>query len=344
MLYFVSGTELNTEYCKENNLYENVELNKDVSKKGYLSTKSRVKAIKLKGEISDGMIMPLETVSKELKEGDMFTHIDEKMICKKYQPFEEKVNLTKKEKNNKNKLSKYLVDKQLKFHFETPHYNRNIEKLKENKQMIVTRKYHGSSFIVANILCKKHFNFIEKFINLFFNFISKEYKIVYSSGKPKSQLPKGIEGLFLNKNSSFYSDDIWKKASDILKPFLQKGMSIYGEIIGKGIQGEEYTYNREYVLKIYRITLTNEDGYTNELSWEDVKKFCNKYELEHVDEYYQGIPISLEELQEKYLNKSYPDCKIDEGICIRNEHHEIYKLKSPNFLKYETDLDEKVTL
>lgn len=46
-------------------------------------------------------------------------------------------------------------------------------------------------------------------------------------------------------------------------------------------------------------------------------------------------------LQQKYLNKSYPDCKIDEGICVRiRETDEIFKLKSPNFTKMESDNQE----
>src|SRR5690606_19999371 len=48
MLYFVSGTELNEEYCHKNNLFEKAELNQDQSKKGFINSKRRVKAIKLR--------------------------------------------------------------------------------------------------------------------------------------------------------------------------------------------------------------------------------------------------------------------------------------------------------
>ena len=37
MLYFVAGTRLNAEYCKQNNLYSDNTLNVDIEKKGYLS-------------------------------------------------------------------------------------------------------------------------------------------------------------------------------------------------------------------------------------------------------------------------------------------------------------------
>ena len=53
----------------------------------------------------------------------------------------------------------------------------------------------------------------------------------------------------------------------------------------------------------------------------------------------------LDYLSEKYINKSYPDCKVDEGICIRNtRNNEIFKFKSPNFLLFEQkELDNGVS-
>jgi hypothetical protein len=71
--------------------------------------------------------------------------------------------------------------------------------------------------------------------------------------------------------------------------------------------------------------------------------------VNHVEEYFVGKVkelVVLDEslldyLQQKYLNKSYPDCKIDEGICIRLRNtDEIFKLKSPNFIKMESDNQE----
>ena len=66
------------------------ELNEDKTKKGYLSEKCRVKAIKLRGIISDGMLMPISTLdvlgvkSNLLSVGDEFTDINDVSVCEKY--------------------------------------------------------------------------------------------------------------------------------------------------------------------------------------------------------------------------------------------------------------------
>lgn len=98
MIYFVSGTKLNSDFCKYNDLLTDAEQNKN-KKAGYISHKQfRVKAIKLKGIISDGILLPLVSLSyilnpsdgyyydyqDVLKEGDTFTDIDGVSICEKY--------------------------------------------------------------------------------------------------------------------------------------------------------------------------------------------------------------------------------------------------------------------
>ena len=178
-------------------------------------------------------------------------------------------------------------------------------------------------------------------------------------GNLKKKLKKIFKRRKLNWNSptpSFYSADIWRKAYDMHKDKVEKGISLYGEIVGEGIQGADYTYGFQYEIFIYRITQTNVDGITYELSWEAVKNYCNKYGLKYVDEYFVGKvsdfykPVAgdegefdlLEVLKDKYLDKSFDDCQVDEGVCIRvRGTDEIYKLKSPRFLIGESAELEK---
>lgn len=63
MIYFVSGTKLNAEFCKYNNLFSDKTLNDNTEVSGYLSNKCRVKCIKLKNTISDGILMPLDSLN-----------------------------------------------------------------------------------------------------------------------------------------------------------------------------------------------------------------------------------------------------------------------------------------
>lgn len=364
MLYFAAGTQLDTELCFNNNLYVDSEFNKNKEKKGYVSHKKRlIKAIKLRGIISDGLLLPIESLSYLeggkldpkgfLKKGDSFTHIGDIEICKKYiverkqserQPGEKKP--------KKNKLKDLLIDTQFRFHEDTAHFARNLNKFDRTDEIIITRKYHGSSLILSHVLINKKLNWIERLVNRFVKLPKSEYGFVYSSGKPKSRLPKGIEAEnvdWKNGNQSYYSEDIWKKAYRIHKDKIEKGITIYAEIVGEGIQGKDYTYNFEHEVFVYRITQTNIDGNVYELSWEALKKYCDKYGLKYVDEYFVGKVSEiisenetnddmLDKLKSKYLDKSYPDCKVDEGICIRvRKTDEIFKLKSPKFIAKESE-------
>lgn len=204
MLYFAAGTQLDTELCFNNNLYVDSEFNKNKEKKGYVSHKKRlIKAIKLRGIISDGLLLPIESLSYLeggkldpkgfLKKGDSFTHIGDIEICKKYiveRKQSERQHGEKKPK--KNKLKDLLIDTQFRFHNETSHFARNLNKVDRTDEIIITRKYHGSSLILSHVLINKKLNWIERLANRFVKLPKSEYGFVYSSGKPKSRMVKGI--------------------------------------------------------------------------------------------------------------------------------------------------------
>ena len=362
MLYFVSGTKLSSEYCKMNNLYDREENNIDISKRGFISSKqSRVKAIRLKGIVSDGMLMPLDSLLpflepssiNSLKIGDEFTDINGNSLCEKY-IVSERVSTQGGAKTPKtNKLKDLIVDKQFHFHHETEHFVKHQDKFKQETEIIITRKLHGSSLILSNVLINKKLSLKDKvFKFLGANIPTEEYGIIWSSGKPRGKLPKGVESetnKWETPNPSYYTSDIWARAYKEIGHVVEKGISIYAEIVGKGIQGDKFTYNQEYGIHVYRITQTSVDGNVVEFSWEQIKKYCEKYGLNHVQEYFVGKVKEmvvddrnlLGYLQQIYLNKSYPDCEYDEGICIRiRETDEIFKLKSPNFIKMESDDQE----
>jgi RNA ligase (TIGR02306 family) len=360
MLYFVSGTKLSADYCHKNNLYDKAGENYDKDKKGFISFKQkRVKAIKLKGVVSDGMLMPLDSLKafidgyNSLKVGDEFTEINGVQICEKYIVPIKEGNQSGQKTAKTNKLKDLIVDNQFHFHHETEHFVKHQNKFTQETEIIITRKLHGSSLILSNVLINKQLSLKERIFKFFGAEIpTSEYGIIWSSGKPKGKLPKGIESK-TNKwdtpNPSYYTSDIWARAYKEIGHAVEKGISIYGEIVGKGIQGDMFTYNQDYGIYIYRITQTSVDGNVVEFSWEQVKRYCEKYGLNHVEEYFVGKVkelVVLDEsllgyLQQIYLDKSYPDCKIDEGICIKlRKTDEIFKLKSPFFIKMESDNQE----
>jgi hypothetical protein len=342
-----------------------------------------VRCIKLRGVVSDGILLPIESLDKFLiitdyyqgievkmdyntlldgspfKVGDTFTTINNIDICEKYViSTTGNSNSGGKESKSTNKLKELLVKDQFRLHTDTAHFAKNLHKFEPSDNIIITRKYHGTSGISSHVLIQRTLSFIERLLSWFgVNIPKTEYGYIYSSGKPKSGLPKGIfsgdESTWNNNNKSFYSENYWLKAFNKLKPSLEKGITLYYEIVGEGIQGKDYTYGFEHEIFVYRITQTNVDGIVYEFSWEQVKKYCDKYDIKYVNEYsqciYDNIPSNtalvtnvVETLSDLYLNKSYVDCKIDEGICIRNEKtSQIFKLKSSNFILVENDSAEK---
>ena len=364
MLYFVAGTQLSEDFCFENNLYDSHELNRDTSEKGYISSKRRlVKAIKLRGTISDGMLLPLTAVDYvapliDLKVGDTFTHIFGTEVCRKYTVPVKQTGTPGQKQPKENKMKELLIDNQFRFHTDTAHFARSLGSFKPETEIIVTRKYHGSSLILSHVLINKKLNWFEKLIDKIVKLPTSEYGYVFSSGKPKSRLPKGVKTEKLDWASptqSFYSENIWEKAYNLHRDKVEKGITLYGEIVGQGVQGADYTYGFDYEIFIYRITQTNVDGNVYELSWEAVKAYCEKYGLKYVDQYFVGkitdvvgkngtVDDALLRFQDVYLDKSFPDCKVDEGVCIRvRGTDEIYKLKSPKFiLKEANELDSEV--
>ena len=101
------------------------------------------------------------------------------------------------------------------------------------------------------------------------------YSNIYSSRKV-------IKNDDINKTMHFYNEDIWKKGNDRLLEYLDKGMTIYYEIVGyladnsviQKVKGKIFDYGCEpgkFEIYIYRITYTNVDGKVYEFSPQQIQ-------------------------------------------------------------------------
>jgi hypothetical protein len=374
MLYFNSGTKLNEEYCKYNNLLTDATLNKD-NKVGFISHKQfRVKAIKLRGVISDGILLPISSllcfisdISKlENSEGLEFTDIDNISICEKYFVPIKNSNPGGKAPKQPTKISR-LVEGQFYLHGDTDNLRRNIDKLNLDDIIGIHYKKHGTSVVISNCLVKKELTWYEKLLKkIGVNVVDTKYDILYSSRKV-------LKNAYLNTNSnSFYSSDIWGEVAKEVGDKIPKGYSIYGEILGYTEDGaaiqKNYSYGclqGKHKFYVYKISIVNEDGKVIYLTDKQIEEFCEKNGLLYKDTFiyygtiFKHIPLKIISNLDsewrnsylKYLEQEYTekDCYMnpgqpEEGIILRVEKlesYEAYKLKSHKFLLKESELQEK---
>lgn len=294
MLYFVSGTKLNSEYCTKNNLLDKAEMNFDTSKRGFISYKQyRVKAIKLRGVISDGILMPLSSLSPFLEEqsirslniGDEFTDINGNSLCEKYIVPVRNSNPGGKAPKQPKRISR-LVEDQFFLHGDTDNLRKNIHKINPNDIIGIHYKKHGTSAVYGNVLVKKNLRWYEKLAKkLGINVVETTYDIVYSSRKV-------VKNQYLNTETGegFYGEDIWGVVAKEIEHLIPKNWTLYGEILGftssgSAIQGG-YDYGcklGEHKFYVYKISIVNEDGKVIYLTDKQIEEYCEKVGLSYKD-------------------------------------------------------------
>lgn len=334
---------------------------------GYLDPKKRkVRALKLRGEISDGMILPIETLSpftdiSKLHDGDEITVLNGHEICRKYIPKTSKV----KHHYGNNHVSN---KKEEKFQVSYPYFMQHSD----TKQLVyyenafrpgdtcyITLKMHGTSGRTANALevtKEKRNLFLRKVLKLG-DKEHKEFKCV--SGTRRTTLR--------NYDGGFYgSNNFRKKYHDLFKDKLPKGFEVFYEIVGftegdtpimgrcanslitdkafRRQYGEETVFSYgcntgENDCYVYRMTATNDDGYVVEIPWEQVVAECAKIGVKTVPTFEKFIYTTWDDLMrrvEKYYDGPDPIGKthIREGVVVRIDNREkftAFKHKNFNF-------------
>lgn len=346
----------------------------------YLSKNGRIKVIKLKGVISNGLTIEIDkfyrydsSAKSLLVEGYSFTKIGDTEMCHKYVPLVQVGQNKGKKKGRKGKTFNRVIPEQWHFHIDTPHLTRNAHKLNPEQIISISRKYHGTSAICSRCLTKRPLSLFEKLLQrIGVKIQDTSYEYLYASRTV-------IKNASIN--SGFYGMDIWTKVGqENFKDKLHCGETIYYEIVGYILGTSTYiqkNYNYgcklgEYKIFVYRITMTSPSGNVTELQWQAMKARCSELGVQPVQEYYYGMALLLfpyldksehwnisfiEEIKKMFLEKTATDCynmPPDEGIVLRvdgNPEVEVYKIKSELFFLSEskaneegiTDIEESVT-
>lgn len=207
---------------------------------------------------------------------------------------------------------------------------------------------HNTSGIFCNILVRTplHLNPAQKLINKYIskrskilhkeikhrpykknvyvdklNFLKKKKIKTYTQKYGNVYSSRGvIKNEFINQGvtSGFYKTDIWGEYNKILSPYIDKGMSLYGEIVGyltgsqKMIQ-KSYDYGcmeGENYFMPYRIVTKNENGVKKEWDVLDVEKWTKKLLKEHPELKKNVHPIKI--LYRGTLANLYPEISVTE--------------------------------
>lgn len=356
VIYFPIDGKLGKEYAEENNLLRIKDADGN-NIGGFLDPEKRnIKAIKLRGERSEGLVMPIETLSKytnidELKPGDQITVLNGTVICEKYFPrLQSRKSSTNTGKSVKrNKKEKTIEYPLFKEHIDTAQLAYNMHAFKPGDTIYLTMKLHGTSARTQNSQKET-----KKKPNAFLKFFGKKTEII-----KEWDLVTGTRRVVLDNfgnDDGYYGTNAFRKQyHDFFKDKLPKGFEVFYEIVGyidgtstpimskcsnSLVKDKEFSkrYGKETIFHygcqegqsdfyVYRITHTNEDGFVTEIPWEIVKILCEKWGCKTVPELDKFLFTTQEDLMqrvEKWLDIDDPIGKthVNEGVVVRIDNRE----------------------
>ena len=336
------------------NLHRDSSLNADKNQTGYLENNRRVKAIRLRGNASNALLLDINLFPVDLsgeRVGTEFDHINGVEFSRKF------VVPTKGNTNNGPAVKVHksgVTSEQFPEHYDTPQWHRVSQDF-AGKDVKVTQKLHGCSWRGSWVEIDRPAKWYERLlikagvpVNL------KEWKFVVGSRRVIKTEGDG---------DHWYSTDIWSEYAQThnLAEALPKGVMVYGELIGWLPDGTPiqrgYTYNLpkgQAALYIYRVVV---NGY--DLSDAAMREFAAQRGLKVVpllasfsrDEggFLFG-ELFLETLTDTTLSDEdewafierpvplSPDSPCDEGVVIRAEGitPKAAKFKFPRFYEFES--------
>lgn len=244
-----------------NNLIEKYKLE-------YLRGDGRVKTVKLRGFISQGLVLPLP-------EGKMFKlgqDVAQIMGITKYEPPVRRCNLSGNQstKKKRNPLFDKYTDIDNIQNFNTV--------FKDGDVVVISEKLHGTNTRYANLPISEGYTFLDRIRYLWKKYIlKKEYEFVYGS--------HNVQKTPLNKKMGFYGEDVYGKIAKKYKlaEIIDENYIIYGEIYGKKIQELEYGL-KDIDVRFFAVKYKG-----NYLNWTEFSQFCIQRNLPIVPILHIGI-------------------------------------------------------
>lgn len=354
-VYFPTDGQLSEEFCKQHDLVRRKDENGNPAG-GYLDPEKRnIKAVKLRGEKSDGLFMPLSCLAytginlDDLDIGTQITVVNGHEICQKYIPKSnsrsarsggEAGNRTRKHKENS---YPFFME-----HIDTPQLRFNMSMFRPGDYICLTEKVHGTSSRNANALRQRYKQ------NIFDKIFHKPGKLVSDYVNTTGTRRTIVE----EEQGGYYGNNMFRQYwSKKFEGKLYPGECVFGEIAGfyeinapiMPSCDNKKTKDKDFILQygksttfsygclpdgenqtdkplnryfIYRMTYTSPDGYVIEYPWDLVKSRAEQMGFETVPELSRFIYTTEEDFINRintYLDiPSTIDSKhIIEGVVVR---------------------------
>lgn len=251
-VYFPAMSCINPQLLSFANLYRHKELNENPEKTGMFEDNGRVKAIRLKGQVSEGFLLPLSTLvdfvststsiafdESDCPVGTEFNEVEHKgksfWISKKYvvkEAQQQAPSGDRKDRKRQKGLKKFnrIIDNQFRFHYSTTIIRKEPNTVGPDDLIHISSKWDGTSAVYTYVLCKHPLTWREKVAKFLTKNEFNDYDYVYSS----RSVIKNANITLGKVNPGFYGEgaDVWAESFKVIKPFLIKGMTIYAEVVG----------------------------------------------------------------------------------------------------------------
>jgi hypothetical protein len=316
-IYFPSDLQLSGEFCVVNHLCRKKP--DGTPDTGYLDPEKRnIRPIKLRGEKSDGIFMPISCLEytgvnlDDINIGDTITVVNGHEICKKYIPRGRNSNNSAKGKGNKTRKKHVPVAPLFTEHADTEQLAYNLGAFKPGDEIEITLKMHGTSQRTAYLPILKGYK-RTIWDKLFGREGTPIYDWGYVSGTRRTVLDDWDGG--------FYGSNAFRKQhQDKFLGKLHKGEEVYYEVVGftdSGIpimsKGNNKKLDKDFVkqygeetvfsygcspdgsdapqsdLYVYRMTTTNEDGDVVEYSPDFMRYRCEQMGVKCVPVMWRGF-------------------------------------------------------
>lgn len=227
-IYFPSDGQLSVEFAEANNLLRKKDENGN-NIGGYMDPDKRnVTAIKLRGEKSDGLFLPLKSLESfgdiaTLSEGDRIDNFNGHEICCKYIP-RRNVRHGHYSDGNKTRKKKVPVAPLFSEHADTEQLAYNLGAFKVGDEIEITLKMHGTSQRTGYLPVFKGYK-----RTLWDKITRKEGKPIYDWGYVSGTRRTVLE----NFEGGYYGSNEFREAhSKFFEGKLNKNETVYYEVVG----------------------------------------------------------------------------------------------------------------